>query len=105
MLHSTRCLLPNGLLDASVAGQSLCISTCIIGSVFNMACMRDRLPNALPGMQVDGLRCDMAVQGDVAALEDFSREALGTVYLWCGPCETKSLRCASAPCTAASIAD
>lgn len=46
----------------------------------------------------------MAVPGDVAALEDFSREALGTVHLWCGPCKIKTLNCASATPTAASIA-
>lgn len=43
------------------------------------------------GMQVDGVRCDMAVPGDAAALEDFSRDALGTVHLWCGPCQIKVL--------------
>ena len=43
--------------------------------------------SAAGGMQVDGLRCDMARPEDVAALEGFARDALGTVHLWCGPCE------------------
>ena len=78
-------LLLNRVMGASVAGQSLCTLACIfICESSHCACVLDS-SNALPGMQVDGLRCDMAGPGDVAALEDFSREALGTVQLWCVP--------------------
>ena len=46
------------------------------------ACREACVQNAAIGWQVGGLRCNMAVPDDVAALEGFVRGELGTVNIW-----------------------